>query len=354
MSLFAGQTLTFWYRAARPSSLGQSLAPYLLGVVMALGTLFYRGLEPLAALPIYGVGLVCALLGFFGVALAHLGLNLCDDYFDSKAGAVAERERMQDGGFRARMGKCGYLKGTSVGLASVRNVAVFCLLCALILGALVVILRGWPVLLIAAAALVLGLFYAGPPLRLSYHGLGELLIGVTFGPLVVCAAFYIVSGTLTAGAVFASVPVGLLVSNIVTAHAVMDFGPDSQAHRVTFPVLLGSPQRGFWACLVMVVLVYADILAGVLLRFLPVAALLCLLTLPQAVMFLRQLWFYVRGEDRPFIPRPWWGSFSNWSRIQAGGTEWFMAKWLLARNLCMFVSVALAVASLTPWYMFVL
>ncbi|MDR1016759.1 MAG: prenyltransferase [Coriobacteriales bacterium] len=347
---FAGQSLGYWWQASRPVALGQSLSPYLLGLVVGFASLLYQG----SLLSEGPRGLACALLGFAGVALAHSGLNLFDDYFDSRLGAVAKRAQMQDGGFCARMGKCGYLGqvgAEQVGLRDLRRISAFMVVCALLLGAAVFCLRGWPVLVFCGIALVLGFFYAAPPLRLSYHGLGELIVGLIFGPVIVLAATFISCGQVSTLAVFVSIPVGLLVSNILCAHAVMDFGPDQAAKRSTFVVLLGSPRRGYYACLVMLILVYADLLAGVAFGYLPLCALLVLLTLPLAITFLGQLRSYVNGQDKPFTPKPWLGSFGNWTNIQASGIAWFMAKWLLARNLCMQVSLLLALASLTPWYL---
>jgi 1,4-dihydroxy-2-naphthoate octaprenyltransferase len=73
------------------------------------------------------------------------------------------------------------------------------------------------------------------------------------------------------------------------------------------------------------------------------------LTLPIAVEFCRQLRAYVRGEDRSFTPRAWMGPFGRWEQLQAAGIDWFMRRWLLARNLVMAFTLLLALSALTPW-----
>ncbi|MDR1673737.1 MAG: prenyltransferase, partial [Bacteroidales bacterium] len=60
--------IRFWYRNARPVSLPQSLLPSVLAVCLSFST------------PAFSWWL--ALLAVVGVALAHLSLNLFDDYFD--------------------------------------------------------------------------------------------------------------------------------------------------------------------------------------------------------------------------------------------------------------------------------
>jgi 1,4-dihydroxy-2-naphthoate octaprenyltransferase len=235
-------------------------------------------------------------------------------------------------------------------------------------------MRGWEVLIFAGIALVLGLAYAGPPLRLSYHGLGELIVGIIFGPLVVGAAFYVAVGYITPLAWWLPIPMGLLVANVLNAHAIMDFGPDKAANRITFSILLGSQQRGYMANIVMMVLAYAAILLGVLLGQLPFASLLAFITLPLAFAFTKSLAIYVRcvtpikegkwsaeqaeaakrAEAQAvaaFFPQKWMGPFGNWDRIKSFGIDWFMMRWLLSRNIVMEMVPLLALASLTPWYL---
>jgi 1,4-dihydroxy-2-naphthoate octaprenyltransferase len=378
--IFAGKQLKFWLAASRMRSLGQSLAAYVLGAVAALGAMAHAEVGAQALF----VGLGLAVSGFFGVAAAHCGLNLFDDYFDANGGAVSRREELLEGGFRARLGKCAYLKDGSVSLRDTRRVAGLFIVFALALGVVIWAVRGWEVLLFAGVALLLGLAYAGPPLRLSYRGLGELVVGLIFGPLLVSAAFFVTAGHLAPGIWWAATAIGLLVANILNTHAIMDFEPDQAAGRMTFALLLGSKRAAFWANMVMVGLSYVCVVAGVLLRALPLAALCAFVTLPLFVTFVRQLYAYVdeceqsrsRHEPNPigrreltnncelsgrpvqdavtspeFKPRWWMGPMGNWQLLRQRQLDWFMLRWLLARNLVMETALLLALGSLTPWYL---
>jgi 1,4-dihydroxy-2-naphthoate octaprenyltransferase len=360
MELLARKTFKFWYGAARPASLGQSLTPYVLGSVLALGTLLHQGIlsstfgygaqTPLL-LSVQGValGLLLAVAGFIGVACAHLGLNLLDDYFDYRGGAVARRKELQEGGMRARMGKCAYLdQGATLG--DTRRVAILFIVIALVLGTFILAIRGWEVLIFAGCALVLGLAYAGPPLRLSYHGLGELVIGVIFGPLVVIASYFVICGRVDPLAVWASIPTGLLALNIVHTHAIMDFGPDKAAKRTTLAVLLGSQKTAAFFGAAFIVLAYGAVIAGVVLGFLPLLTLLVLLTLPMAVELVRLVLRYAADPASTFAYRRWMGPMEHWDAIVARGVDWFMIRWYLSRNLLMAFVTILAVAGLTPFY----
>ncbi|GHT55937.1 hypothetical protein AGMMS49982_22380 [Bacteroidia bacterium] len=173
-------TIRFWLKNARSTSLPQSLLPAVLAVCMAssaAGFSLWLGL--------------CALLG---VVLAHLSLNLFDDYFDYKVKGAEFRDNLARKGMRARISKCAYI---SSGQATLKQLLAACLTfggIALCLGLVIFLHRGNTVFWIAAIAAVLGISYSGAPLRLSYHGLGEVVIGIMFGPLAMAGVYYSAAG----------------------------------------------------------------------------------------------------------------------------------------------------------------
>ncbi|MDR0435287.1 MAG: prenyltransferase [Propionibacteriaceae bacterium] len=343
MPFIAGRTLRFWLKASRSQSLGQSLTPYLLGTLLAVSTwAFAPPTEPI------DLNLIAAICGFLGVAFAHSGLNLLDDYFDYTSGAVAERQALADGGMRARMGKCAYLTD---GL-SIKDVAVAgagFLGVATVFGTLVLIFRGPWTVAFAAAALVLGYLYSGPPLKLSYHALGEVVIGIIFGPVLLSAAYFVACARVDPVAVWASVPSGLLTINILNAHAIMDFGPDKAARRTTLVVALGSQKAGLVVAAILLLASYAAVIIGVVLGALTQASLAVLLTLPLAGEFWRLLRAYVYHPEIDHPPKPWYGPLGNWDTIRNLGIDWFMLRWYLSRNLLMYFVAVLAVASFIRW-----
>jgi 1,4-dihydroxy-2-naphthoate octaprenyltransferase len=360
MSILAGKSVRFWFKASRTAALGQSTMPYLLGTLLALATVIHghlaagglAGIDALdtsaTAFAATGNGafsLPLVLMGLVGVVLAHSGLNLLDDYFDYRKGAVHKRQQLLDGGIRARMGKCSYLEGGNLVPGDIARAATLFIVVALVLGAVVFMLRGWPVLVFAGLALVLGLVYAGPPLRLSYHGLGEIVVGLIFGPLVVMAAYYVALGSIDAVAIWASIPAGLLTINILNAHAIMDYEPDKAADRVTFVVLLGSKRAGFIASVVLVVLSYLAVGVAVALGVFTPVSLIVVLTTPMAFGYLRLMLGYLRDPDAPVVRRAWMGPMGNWELIRKVGIDWFMVRWCLARNLLVAFVLLLALAN---------
>src|SRR5574344_2362496 len=93
-----------WIKYGRSSALVQSMMPAVLSVVMAAG---YPGFN-----------IWMGLLAIVGVALAHLAMNLTDDYFDYKVDMLGDRDKVTRQGFRAMLVKYPYLTDGSQTLKS--------------------------------------------------------------------------------------------------------------------------------------------------------------------------------------------------------------------------------------------
>lgn len=309
----------FWYRNTRPHSLPQSFLPALFAVSLALHA------------PGFSWGL--ALVAVLGVACGHLAANLLDDYFDYRTCRTDYRDTLKHEGFRARVGKCAYLSSGQTTLGRLLAVALGLAGLALALGCVVFYLRGTTVFYFALAAAALSLFYSGPPVRLSYRGLGEFAIGLIFGPLNMLGVYYAACGEMNATLFLLSLAVGLLVMNIVYVHAILDYVPDRKIGKQTLAVRLDSVAAMFTALFLILFLPYGvlgyGLWAGMLAR--PYGALL--VTLPMAGALFHMMLAYVRTPERGFSPRPWMGPMRGWQRIESNGIAWFMIRWFLARNL---------------------
>ncbi|MDR2620039.1 MAG: prenyltransferase, partial [Propionibacteriaceae bacterium] len=317
--------------------------PYLLGTLLALSTWVYAPADAPSSFNVWA-----ALCGFIGVAFAHSGLNLLDDYFDYTGGAVARRQALADGGIRARMGKCAYLTD-GLTIKDVAKAGAGFLAIAAGFGVVVFVFRGYGTVAFAGVALVLGYLYSGPPLRLSYHGLGEVVTGIIFGPVLVSAAYFVACGRVDAVAIWVSIPSGLLTINILNAHAIMDFDPDKAAERTTLVVALGSKARGLWVAAGLLIASYAAVGLGVAYGALTKLSLAVALTLPVTFEFWRLIREYVDHPAVDYPPKPWYGPCGDWELIRKFGIDWFMVRWYLSRNLLMYFVTILALASFVRW-----
>ena len=324
-------TLKFWIKNARDIALPQSILPALLAVSMA------------AVHPDFSWW--PALVALFGVACAHLGFNLADDYFDYRHNDVAARKKVTAEGFRTHMEKCHYIESGEATPKELLMAMCAFLAVAGVAGGVVWWFRGWPVAVLTLAGLLLGISYSGKPLELGYHGLGELVIGVMFGPLLMIGMQFAACGVFDDKIVWVSAAVGLLVTNIVYSHAVLDLKADAQAGKMTFARLLRTRGAMLSFSGLFNLLPFAILIVGVAVGQLHWAYLSVLPLLPMGIYLIYSLAAHLNDKTIPFEPRWWMGPMGNFELYRRHNMDWFLIRWLVARNLVTFFCLVLAVVN---------
>ena len=97
-------------------------------------------------------------------------------------------------------------------------------------------------LALAGIGAVLGISYSGGPLRTGYRRLGEPVVGLLFGPLLMAGVQYTACGVLDGQVLLVGVAVGLLVTSILYTHSMLDRHADSRMGKRTLAHLLGTPR----------------------------------------------------------------------------------------------------------------
>jgi 1,4-dihydroxy-2-naphthoate octaprenyltransferase len=152
-----------------------------------------------------------------------------------------------------------------------------------ILGIGMAIVRGWGLVAFGAAGAFAAWAYTAPPLRLAARrGLGELTVGVCFGPLLVAGTVFALTGRLFPEALVAGVPLGTLTLAILWINEIPDAPADNAAGKTNLVVVLG-PRRAAVGYTMLVAFAFLAIVAGVALRMLPVHALGALLLAPLGI-----------------------------------------------------------------------
>jgi len=313
------QAFFFWLNNARYHTWKQSLVPSLLAV------LFVSHKETFH--------LYYGLLASLGVVLVHMGANLLDDYYDYQCQSVQKRQMMINGGIRARSFKCHYLLSGQTTERRLLLVGLSICLAALLIGVVLWLKWGMPILYFILAGAFLAFFYSAPPLRLSFHGLGEITVGILFGPLVMLGTAWSACGQWDWNVFYLSIPIGLLVANILYTHSILDLGPDREAGKNTLAVLLKTQERAVHFSALLIVAIYFTVVLGVVCHRVFPTALLVLLSLPLAITLWRFLWIYVREPDRRLERNFWMGPMEKWELMKKAGLDWFMIRWYLSRNL---------------------
>lgn len=326
------KTISFWLKNARPISLPQSMMPALTAVALSVG-----GQE---------FNLIAALASVFGVMFLHLGLNLLDDWFDYKVGSAEARTKVANEGFRGRMTKYPYLTSGEATHSQLLKAVATMLFIAAIMGAVVISVRGWNILWWIIAGLVIGVSYSGGPLKLGYRGFGELVIFLMFGPLLMTGVYYSITGILDWKIIYLSIAVGLLVTNIVYSHSVLDAVPDAKMGKKTMAHLMGSAEGQVAFSAALNILPYAIVVIAVLCGQMHPAYLAALLVLPVSIWLVWSLNEFVHGREIKAEPKIWMGPMGNFERFRQIGLDWFIIRWLTARNIVMFFCTILIITNL--------
>ena len=330
----------FWFDNSRTVSVPQSLLPTLTAIIFSVPQ---EGFIGWLAIPVV-----------IGVCFAHLGMNLADDYFDYLQDSRSRKDVCSTS-VRARMDKCHYLHDGQATVKDLRNVIIIFLSVAACMGAVTFmvqwLLHGFHatlgILLYALLGLFIGINYSGRPLRLCYHGLGELTIGLMFGPLLMLGVQSALTGTVFSWSMLClSTGIGCLVVNILYVHSVMEVGADAALGKMTFARLLGTTKRMIAFVAVFALLPFCLLGMGVALGWWSPWCLLTLLTLPMSVYLIYSTWLYANNLPRNDTPRWWMGPMGDWEKYKAAGMDWFLFRWLLARNTCTFFCLILILVSL--------
>ena len=99
---------------------------------------------------------------------------------------------------------------------------------------------GWELLLVGLVSFAAGWLYTGGPKPYGYLGLGEVFVFVFFGLVATVGSAYVQTGEVTALAVCAAVPVGLLATALLVVNNLRDIPTDTEAGKRTLAVRLGD------------------------------------------------------------------------------------------------------------------
>jgi 1,4-dihydroxy-2-naphthoate octaprenyltransferase len=221
-----------------------------------------------------------ALLAGFGLLLAHISVDVLNEYFDYKSGIDLETNRTPFSGGSGALPN---------GLISSRQ-ALWLGLIAFILiipiGIYFTIVQGWQLLPLLLVAAVCILFYSPFILRLGWP---EWAPGAGMGTLPVLGMYFVQTGDYALPAIIAAIPSGILVHNLLLLNEFPDTEADGKAGRKTTPITIGKDAASKFYT-VMTIIVYLWITGGVITGQMPVYALIALITLPLAVKAIRGSW----------------------------------------------------------------
>lgn len=256
-----------WWQAVQPHSFPASLVPVLLGSVIAWTQ--FGG----------SVNLGLFFLTLLGVLAIHAATNMSNDYVDFHRGVDdLPRELVTPFTGGSRVLPEGLVKSS-------RHRQVFLGLYGVgaAIGVLLAFLmpEGWVILVIGWLFGPLALLYTYPPLALQYRGLGEGLVGIVFGPVLVFGSFFVQASVFVWEPLLVSVPLGLTVAAFLLINEMPERETDPRGGKKTVPAKL-SLKGSMRLFAVLMGVAFAWIVLMALLQVLPILVLLALLASPLA------------------------------------------------------------------------
>lgn len=234
------------------------LMPYLLGAAWAYGIAHA-----------FDAAVFWGALG--GVALSVVGVEAFNEYFDSRLGS----DRVFNPEDAPPMSVSVFWLGVGAFAA------------ALAVGAYLTARCGWPVLAFAILGGLAAIFYAAPPIRWAYRGLGELVIGLSYGPWLLLGSVYLQTGRVSFGAFCASLVPGLLIMALAVVNAIPDFQQDRLVGKRNLVVRLGR-RRAVWLYATLAAAGLLTACTGAVAGVFPPACVAVLLALPLLVRSVRR------------------------------------------------------------------
>lgn len=251
--------IKLWFKETRPGFL--LLTP--LSFSIGLSAAFIEGhFDPFRAL-----------LGLIGVVLAHISINVFNDFFDYRSGLDLKTEPTPFSGGSGML-PSGVIKPRDAYVFALTSMVLGC-----IIGIYFVFTTGWMLLpLIAFAALSIYLYTT----VLANYYIGEFITGMNFGPLMSMGGYFILTGRFNLLSIVAGIVPGILVGNLLLLNEFPDVSADRAVGRKNIVIKMGTENASkIYSSLIY--LTYIWITICILLGWMPFTVLVNFVTIPLAV-----------------------------------------------------------------------
>lgn len=264
--------LKVWIRAARIPFLTATAVPITLGSVFA-----WYSIDSFVWVKFW-LTLVAALL-------IHIGINLANDYFDHLSGCDEQNSTPTPFSGGSRVIQEGLILPKRVLYASLVS---FCLGGAIGLY-LNYLSQGNVILVLGVIGVFLGFFYTAKPFQIGYGSLGELAVGIGFGPLLILGAYYVQAQGLPLEVFLISLPIGILITLVLLINEFPDHNSDKVVAKRTIVVILGK-KKSVVIYSILLASVYLCLTYLVIFKVLPSACFITFLSLPLALRAIKVIW----------------------------------------------------------------
>ena len=225
------------------------------------------------------LSIINAIISIIGIISVHIFGNLYNDYFDVKSGTDEVNNEYFNVGDKSLILRGAQISGGSraielglITLKKTKNLGNIMLLiasfCVISLSINIYLETNsfkniLGIIVIGFLGSFLAYFYTAKPLRLSARkGLGEIVIFLTFGPLLTLGSLFAMSNTpldinfhTLKDFILIGVPLGLLTTNILFINQFPDYISDKKSDKINLVVLFGK-KLSRWIYLLNLMLIF--------------------------------------------------------------------------------------------------
>jgi len=274
--------LIAWLKIARLQFYVMTWIAYSLGTAVA----YRAGLE--FDFSVY-------VLGYLLLFFIEFATVLTNEYYDFESDRINQNIGPFNGGSRTLV----------EGVLSFREVkiAIFVSLTMIFITAsLLLVFRGnasiLSVTILAALGVILGIGYTVPPLQFSYHGLGEIVVGITHSAYVILCGFVFQGGIWTETVVWAlSIPLFFSTVAAITLSGIPDCRADRRAGKNTLSVVFGPRRASIFSIACILLAAFSSLLlffSGLLPE---VFRFLNIIVIPHAILTVFAIIRLIRGDN---------------------------------------------------------
>ena len=250
--------------------LGPMRLPFLLlppiCVALGIGTAYWRTGD---------INWFYAVLAIIGAISSHISVNAFNEYYDAKSGLDEQTEKTPFSG------GSGTLQANPQAMQTALKTAWISFFVPALIGIYFFIVRGAMIIPLGTLGLLIIYLYTNQITKNWFFSL--ITPGLGFGMLWVMGTDFVLTGSYSMTAFFASLLPFFLVNNLLLLNQFPDAEADKTVGRAHLPIRIGN-KASAKVYIAFLVLAYLSMILGVLFGYLPNWSLVGLLTVPLAVM----------------------------------------------------------------------
>ena len=226
-------SLRAWILAARPKTLSGATVPVIVAIAATIAD--YRIAISSGSPSSYGIATLLGAPRFFIPALLcllyalvmQIDANFINDYYDFKKGSDTEE----------RLGPKRACAQGWITQGAMKTGIIICTIIACAIGLPLVIYGGWWLIAVGVFCVIFAILYTT---KLSYKGMGDVLVIIFFGLVPVGFTYYVIAHNITLAVLMSGVAVGVVTDNLLMVNNYRDREQDAKSGKRTIVVKYGS------------------------------------------------------------------------------------------------------------------